>query len=71
VGGRRAVRLLLLCAALPHRGIVKNNEITMPALDQRGEFRLVPRGFARGARRSRPPQITMKNNEKNNENNNE
>src|SRR3954469_18384826 len=36
----------------------------MPALDQSGEFRLVPRGFARGARRSRPPQITMKNNEK-------
>jgi hypothetical protein len=43
----------------------------MPVLDQSGEFRLVPPGFVRSARRSRPPQITMKNNEKNNENNNE
>jgi hypothetical protein len=62
VGGRRAAPLA--CAALPHRGIVENNETTMPASDPSGEFRLAPRGLARFCPAFPPARITMKNNGK-------
>jgi hypothetical protein len=54
---------LVSCAALPHCGIVNNNEITMRAQDPAAHFACAARRCA--LRPASPPaQITMNNNEK-------